>query len=171
MRSHPRILQVHLLMCCFALHAVSAGQIVPWALRLTSAGVLAPPEHGGRLTEAPQRHRERTIFVGGQVHDDSLAARHASAGGLQATRRRRGRRRLLAVHLAGARPRIVLGAERNERRGLRRLQRHTLQYIRPEGDTFPRDGTFPRQMMTCRPGLRWKSGLRSAFRSRSFYSP
>ncbi len=46
--------------------------------------------------------------------------------------------------VAGARPRIVLGAELNERRGLRRLQRPTLQYIRPEGVTFPRDGTFPR---------------------------
>ncbi len=163
MRSHPWILQVHLRTRCFALHAVSAGQIVPWALWLTSAGVLAAPEHGGSLTEAPQRHRERTTSVRGQVHDDSLAARRASAGGLQATRRRRGRRRLLAVHVAGARPRIVLGTELNERRGLRRLQRHTLQYIRPEGDTFPRDGTFPRQMMTCRPGLRWKSGLLRAF--------
>jgi len=48
-------------MRCFALHAVSAGQIVPWALWLTSAGVLAAPEHGGSLTEAPQRHREHNL--------------------------------------------------------------------------------------------------------------
>jgi len=103
------------------------------------------------------------VVVRGQVHDDSLAARRASAGGLQATRRRRGRRRLRAVHVAGARPGIILGAERNDRRGPRRLQRPTLQYVR-QRVTFPRDGTFPRQMMTCRPGLRW-NGLLNAFLS------